>query len=110
MKPVVHMIERKQKPRSGGAVELDIAETCFVLEPTQVEVGSGYMVTVDYDENEEQVVEIKTFGHVDLVRLRREIRRLFPDAKIRRLNHTQSVVIAKRDMKKRRSKRTRKRD
>jgi hypothetical protein len=107
---VVRVIERKQKRRAEGAVELDIAETCFVLEPTQVEIGSGYMVTIDYDENEEQVVKIKTYGHVDLVQLRREIRRIFPDAKIRRLNHTQSVVIAKRNMKKRKSKTTRRRD
>jgi len=106
---VVRVIERKQKRRSEGAVELDIAETCFVLEPTQVEIGSGYMVTIDYDENEEQVVEIKTYGHIDLVHLRREIRRIFPDAKIRRLNHTQSVVIAKRNMKKSKSKTVRKR-
>lgn len=104
------MIDRRQKHRPKSTVELDIAETCFVLEPTQVEVGSGYMVTVDYDEEEEQVVEIKTYGHVDLVQLRREIRRIFPDAKIRRLNHTQSVVIAKRDMKKRKNNATQRRD
>jgi hypothetical protein len=95
------MAERKHKRDSENLVEVDSEELGFVLEPTQIEVGSGYTVAVSYDENEKQIVDVKTYGEVDIAKLRREIERIFPNAKIRQLNKTQSVTIVKRRKKKR---------
>jgi len=94
------MAERKSKRESENPVELDSEELGFVLEPTQVEVGSGYTVSVSYDENEKPIVDVKTYGEVDVTKLRREIERAFPNAKIRQLNQTRSVAIVKKRKRK----------
>jgi hypothetical protein len=97
---VVEMAERKHKHESRGIIEMEAEESGFVLEPTQVEVGSGYTVSVSYDENEKPVIDIKTYGEVNLTRLRREIERIFPNAKIRQLTPTSSVTLVKKRKKK----------
>jgi len=94
------MSERKHKRESEGFIELDSEESGFVLEPTQVEVGSGYTVSVSYDKNEKPIVDVKTYGEVDIAKLRREIERIFPNAQIRQLNQTQSVTIVKKRKRK----------
>jgi len=94
------MAERKSKRESEDHVELDSEELGFVLEPTQVEVGSGYTVSVTYDENEKPIVDVKTYGEVDVTKLRREIERAFPNAKIRQLNQARSVAIVKKRKRK----------
>jgi hypothetical protein len=98
------MAERKHKRESEGLIELDSEESSFVLEPTQVEVGSGYTVSVSYDENEKPIIDVKTYGEVDIAKLRREIERVFPNAQIRRLKQTQSVAIVKKRKRKNRIK------
>jgi len=90
------MPEHKHKREQGSFIELDSEELGFVLEPTQIEVGSGYTISVSYDENEKQIVDVKTYGEVDIAKIRREIERAFPKAKIRQLNQTRSVTIVKR--------------
>jgi hypothetical protein len=95
------MAERKHKRESEGLIELGSEESAFVLEPTQVEVGSGYTVSVKYDENEKPIIDVKTYGEVDITKLRREIERAFPNAQIRRLKQTQSVTIVKKHKRKR---------
>jgi hypothetical protein len=75
------MTERKHK-RETDRVEIGTEETGFVLEPTQIEVGSGYTLSVDYDENEKPIINAKTYGQVDITKLRREIEKLFPNAQI----------------------------
>jgi hypothetical protein len=90
------MSERKHKRGSEDVLGMEVEETCFVLEPTQVEVGSGYALAISYDENENPIVDVKTYGQVDLTQVRREIEQIFPNAQIRQLNRKQSVVVAKR--------------
>jgi hypothetical protein len=94
------MAEKKHKRESESLIELDSEELGFVLEPTQVEVGSGYTVSVSYDENEKPIIDVKTYGEVDIAKLRKEIERIFPDAQIRQLNPTQSVTIVKKRKRK----------
>ena len=89
------MNERKRK-REPEYIELESEDLGFILEPAQIEVGSGYTVSVDYDEKDEQIVNVKTYGKVDMAKIKREIKRLFPDAKIRRLGRDQSVTIVKK--------------
>jgi len=94
------MAERKQKREPYSSIELTCEETGFVLEPTQVEVGSGYTVSVSYDENEKPIIDVKTYGEVDIAKVRRELERVFPNAQIRQLNQTQSVTIVKKRKRK----------
>lgn len=94
------MAEKKHKRESESLIELDSEELGFVLEPTQVEVGSGYTVSVSYDENEKPIIDVKTYGEVDIAKLRKEIERIFPNAQIRQLNQTQSVTIGKKRKRK----------
>jgi hypothetical protein len=98
------MPERKHKREPESFIELDSEELGFVLEPTQIEIGSGYTISVSYDRNEKQIVDIKTYGEVDIAKLRRDIERAFPNAKIRQLNQTRSVTIVKRRKRKRATK------
>jgi hypothetical protein len=98
------MSERKDKRESKGLIELDSEGLGFVLEPTQVEVGSGYTLSVSYDEDEKPIVDVKTYGEVDISRIRREIERVYPNAQIRQLNQTRSVTIVKRRRRKRAAK------
>ena len=94
------MAEKKHKRESESLIELDSEELGFVLEPTQIEVGSGYTVSVSYDQNEKPIIDVKTYGEVDIAKLRKEIERIFPNAQIRQLNQTQSVTIVKKRKRK----------
>lgn len=90
------MPERQNKLEKESLVEVDTEEVSFILEPTQVEVGLGYTISIDYDEDEKPVIDVKTYGEVDTAKLRREIQRLFPNAKIRKMNQTGSVTVVKK--------------
>lgn len=90
------MAERKHKRESEEPTELDIEETGFVLEPTKIEIGSGYSLCINYDENEKPIVNVKTYGAVDVSKVRTEIERLFPHAQIREVKNAQSVSIVKK--------------
>lgn len=93
------MAEKKQKRESNSFIELENEEAGYVLKPVQVEVGSGYTVSATY-EDEKQVVDVKTYGKVDVSKLRREIEKAFPNAQIRQLSQTGPVtVVAKRRVK-----------
>ncbi len=98
------MPERKHKREPESLIELDSEELGFVLEPTQIEIGSGYTISVSYDRNEKQIVDVKTYGEVDIAKIRRDIEQAFPNAKIRQLNKTRSVTIVKRRKRKRATK------
>ena len=89
------MSERKNKRESENILEVETEETNVVPEPTQLEVGSGYTLAVRYDEDQRPVVAVKTYGQVDHAQIRREITRIFPDARIRHTNDTKSVRMAK---------------
>lgn len=93
------MAERKHKRVSEDVTELD-EDAGIVLEPTQIELGSGYSLAVSYDENEKPVVDIKTYGQVDVTRLRREIAGIFPNAQIRQKGQPQSVTVARKSKRK----------
>jgi hypothetical protein len=99
------MIERKGKRASDVEnVEEDSEETTFSVEPTHIEVGAGYTVAISHDEHEREVIDVKTYGQVDMSLLRKEIQRVFPDAEIRKLDQADSVAVVrtgKRKSKKR---------
>ena len=93
------MSERKHKRVSEDTAMLD-EDAGILLEPTQIELGSGYTLAVSYDENERPVVDIKTYGQVDIARLRKEIEGLFPNAQIRQKEQSHTVIVAKKNKRK----------
>jgi hypothetical protein len=94
------MAEKKHKREPSSFIELDTEELGFVLEPTQIEIGSGYTVSVSYDEDEKQIIDVKTYGEVNTAKLRKDIKKMFPNAQIRQLNQTQTVTIVKKRKRK----------
>jgi hypothetical protein len=89
------MSERKKKQSSENGIEVETEENDFVLEPTQLEIGSGYTMAVHYDENQRPTIAVKTYGQVDLIQVKREILKIFPDAQIKHTNQTRSVKIVR---------------
>jgi hypothetical protein len=100
LKPVINMAERKSK-RAESFVEFDPGEAGFVMETAKVELGAGYALSVQYDENEKPIIDVKTYGKVDFCKIQKEINRLFPHAHIRQLNQTQPVTIVKKEKRRR---------
>jgi hypothetical protein len=98
------MPERKHRRESEKIIEFDREELGFVLEPADVEVGSGYSISVSYDEDENPIIDVKTYGEVDIAKLRKEIKRVYPNAQIRRLSQTPSVAIVRKRSSKRKAK------
>jgi hypothetical protein len=96
------MAERKHK-RETESAEVECEDLGFVLEPTKIEVGSGYTLCVRYDENEKPVIDVKTYGQVDLSKLRTDIQRSFPNALIRQLNRSESVTVVKKREKRKKT-------
>ena len=95
------MAERKQKRETEEVEEIETGESGFLIRPTQVEIGSGYTMAISYDKNDKVIVDVKTYGEVDLGQLRREILHAFPEAKIRKLDQGRSIIVAKKHKKKR---------
>ena len=94
------MSERKNKRISETENVKILKKTTFVVKPTHVEVGAGYTVAVSHDEHEREVIDVKTYGQVDMSLLRKEIQRVFPDADIRRFNQADSVTVVRSTRKK----------
>jgi hypothetical protein len=97
---VLKLSQRRTKHEETSA-KIDLEETDFAITPAKVEIGSGYSVAVGYDENNEPILNVKTFGTVDVVKVQRELEDLFPSARIRHLNPASSVALIKKSKKKR---------
>jgi len=99
------MSERKNKRAAENIAGSE--EMTFIVEPVHVEIGSGYTVAISYDEEQRPILDIKTYGQVDITQLRRDIARAFPNAQIRRLNQTGSVAVIKAKREKSKTKKKR---
>ena len=94
------MSQRKIK-REDNPVAFDLEETGFVIKPAKVEIGSGYAVAVSHDENDEPVIDVKTYGTVDMSRVQKELGSMFPNMKIRHLNGASPVTVIRKAKRKR---------
>jgi hypothetical protein len=94
-------IKREESSVEASSAGFDLEETAFVIRPAKVEIGSGYTVAVDYDDHDRPVIDVKTYGTVDMARVQRELENVFPNAKIRHLNRASSVSIIKKAKRKR---------
>lgn len=74
------MPEGKKKRRFFDLFGFD--EEDFLLGQKPVEGGSGYSISVTYDNSGKPVVQVKTRGDVDVAELRRDIEQRYPGARI----------------------------
>ena len=75
------MPKRKRKKR--GIFDLfDFGEEDFLFGQEPVGGGSGYSISVTYDEGGKPLVRVETHGDVDVAELRRDIEQRYPGARI----------------------------
>jgi hypothetical protein len=98
------MTERKHKHEPESEIGVSNDELGFLLEPAPIEVGSGYTLLISYDEDEKPIVDVKTYGEVNISRIRKEIEKIYPNAQIRHLGQKSTIIVAKRKKRKPRSK------
>jgi len=73
------MSERRRRRRFFDLFGFD-EDFLFGQEPA--EGGSGYSISVTDDEKGKPVVQVKTYGDVDVAELRRDIEQRYPRARI----------------------------
>ncbi|MBS7616159.1 hypothetical protein KEJ45_03030 [Candidatus Bathyarchaeota archaeon] len=92
------MDEKRSKREPASPTELRLPDDWgFVLEPAKIEIGSGYAVSLSYDEDGNPIVDVKTYGKVDSTKIKRDIERLYPNAHIRNLNEEPTVTLIRRN-------------
>jgi len=101
--------ERKRKKSRGPFDIFGFSENNFIfgseLEATKGEGGSGYSMSVTYDEKGKPVVKVKTRGDVDVTELRRDIQQRYPDAKIEGLEKQPLIrVVGEEEKEKQKTK------
>jgi hypothetical protein len=84
------MSERRRKRRffdifGFGEEEFPFGQT--------VEGGSGYSISVTYDERGKPVVRVETYGDVDVAELRKDIEQRYPGARIEGLEKQPLIRI-----------------
>ena len=95
------MAERKRKRRFFDLFGFGEEDFLFGGEPT--EGGSGYSISVTYDEKGKPVVHVKTQGDVDTAELRRDIEKRYPGAKIEGLEKKPLIRIIDEDEEEKKS-------
>lgn len=97
------MSERKHKREPANPIELNREDLGFILEPAKIEIGLGYVISLNHDEEGNPIVDIKTYGKVDTAKLKKEIERLYPNAQIRQLSQEPTVTIVKKGKRRNKS-------
>jgi len=109
--------ERKRK-RGFDLFDFDFDKEGFPFGHEPGENGSGYSISVTYDEKGKPVVQVKTYGDVDTAALRKDIEQRYPGARIEGLEKQPLIRVVeeketekeKRKTKKEKSKAERKED
>lgn len=91
------MPEKKRKKPFFDIFDFDEKDFLFGREP--VEGGSGYSISVTYDEKGKPVVQVKTYGDVDVAELRRDIEDRYPGARIEGLKKKPLIRIVDEEEK-----------
>ena len=107
-------MRRKKKIQhlSNFQVEEDVS---FIIEtePEPLEIGSACSFSLDYDNKGVPLIHVKTYGNVDLTKLRQMILERYPEAKLKVLEaptiEVQKPAKPRRKKRKNRSKKKNKR-
>lgn len=95
------MVERKRKRRPFDLFGFGEEDLLFGAKST--EGGSGYSISVTYDEKGKPLVQVKTQGDVDTTELRKNIERQYPGAKIEGLEKKTLIRIIDEEEEKNKS-------
>jgi hypothetical protein len=89
------MSDRKQRKRFFDFSDLfDFGfDEEKLFEEASMPGGSGYSISVTYDEKGKPLVKVKTYGNVDTAELRRDLERQYPGAKIEGLEKEPLIRI-----------------
>ena len=82
-----------KRKRSRRFFDLDLDEENFLFGRQPIEGGSGYSISVTYDEGGKPVVRVETYGDVDVRQLRRDVEQRYPGARIEGLEKQQLIRI-----------------
>lgn len=85
------MSKRKRKRRFFDF--FDFGEEDFLFGQEPVKGGSGYSISVAYDDSGKPVVQVETHGDVDVAELRRDIEQKYPGARIEGLEKKPLIKI-----------------
>ena len=91
------MSKRKRSRRFFDLFDLDKED--FLFERESVEGGSGYSISVTYDEGGKPVVRVETYGNVDVMELRRDIEQRYPGARIEGLEKQPLIRVVDEGVK-----------
>jgi len=83
----------KEKPKRGFFDLFDFDKEDFFKPKSFSGGGSGYSISVTYDEKGKPVVKVQTHGDVNVVELRKEIEQRYPDARIEGLERKPLIRI-----------------
>jgi len=81
--------KRKRDPFSIFGFDKDL----FMAPESFAKGGSGYSISVTYDEKGKPIVKVQTHGDVDVAELRRDIGQRYPGAKIEGLEKQPLIRI-----------------
>ncbi len=91
------MSERKRKKRFSDF--FGFGEEDFLLGRETSRGGSGYSISVTYDDAGKPIVQVKTHGNVDVTKLRKDIEQRYPGAKIEGLEKKPLIRIVDEEEK-----------
>jgi len=83
----------KEKRKKGFFDIFGFDESLLARPESFAEGGSGYSISVTYDEKGKPVVKVQTHGDVDVAKLRKDIEQRYPGAKIEGLERQQLIRV-----------------
>ena len=94
------MSERKRK-RGFDLFDFDLDKEGFPFGHELGGSGSGYSISVTYDEKGKPVVRVETYGNVDTAALRKDIEQRYPGSRIEGLEKQPLIRVVEEKEKKR---------
>jgi len=79
------------------------------LRSKSIELGEGYSISVNYDEDGLPKIQVKTYGKIDISELIKEIRRKYPRATIYGSECQPTIEVSAKPKLKRRKERLKRR-
>ncbi|MEM2917108.1 MAG: hypothetical protein QXN63_01975 [Candidatus Bathyarchaeia archaeon] len=76
------MMPEKKRRRDIWDIDFEEEEEEFPWEREPIGVGSGYSMSITYDDDGKPTVHVKTYGNVNKAQLRKEIEQRYPEAHI----------------------------
>jgi len=83
----------EKRKKKGFFDMFDFGEEDFLFDDSVQSGGSGYSISVTYDEQGKPIVQVKTRGDLDVSELRRDLEERYPDARIEGLEEKPLIRI-----------------